>query len=180
MNLEIVDELLEDPDFAPLFVQDGFAILCEARVSCRVGEDWGLEAAIEKLEPEEGACHPDYGKARDCYFSTRASSHSHCTEEIVVEAVVALGPFRTPLHLAENLERLRAGAHELRECALEELREAVDSPGSLFDRKQAEFEIARFPSGEAILQCLLIHRREERGCIPNGAQALNDPAVLGK
>jgi hypothetical protein len=180
MNLEVVDELLEDPDFAPLFVQDGFAVLCEARVLCRVGQEWGLVTAIERLEAEEGTCHPDYGVARSGRFKTSASSHSNSSEGIVVEAVVALGPFRTPLHVNENLDRLREGAKDLRECALEELRQALNSPYSPFDRKRAEFEMCRFPSGEAILQCLLMHLRVERGYVPNATAALNGPAVLGK
>lgn len=168
---DLVDELIEDPCFT-LFVQDGYAVLCEARVTCSPRQEWRLETGVNVIRPGAVVYQGEYGEeARDYHFRTGECWFSSSAKGFLVEGVVAFGPFNGPIQNSEYPDQLREGASDLRERLLENIRgaflEARDPPvnGVYADRKVDELL-----SVEAILQRLLENLSEECS-LPEGPSA---------
>ena len=153
MHLDLADTLVDDPNFAPLFIQDGAALILMARLVCLPSENWRLEFGFERLEPVE-TYQTEPSLAADWHCSTGNSRHSQLAETLIVEAAVAGGPYRGSMCNPATLDHLRAGLTDLRERIIEELREAFACSEVLFEPDSFECDIARIPSAEVLLSKL--------------------------
>ena len=135
MQLELAKELVDGPDFAPLFIQDGYAVLFQARLICKPEKLAPIEFQIEFLELDETEIiDQDPGEAKDYHFTTGASCHSQTSEGLAVEAATVTGPFRGSLLHFANLDQLLEGLSDLRRSIWEGLDAAHDQPGAIFQR----------------------------------------------
>jgi hypothetical protein len=169
MNLDLANELVAGPEFAPLFLQDGYAVLLRARLLCTPEKQARIEFEIEFLEPDETQhVDQDPGEVRDYHFTTGVSRHSQTPEGLIVAAATASGPFRGGLLHFAHLDQLREALSDLRGRIWEELDSAHDQPGAVFQRD-------RLASAECLLEELCDHWKDGHNDT-EAARFLNLPA----
>lgn len=150
VDRELVDSLLDDPDFDSAFIQDGYAVLLFARLACVPREIGHIELGLEFRETKATLAEQGLECANGETCQTGNSWHSQSAEAVVIEAVTVDGPFRDSLFDRESLNRLRMDLSELLEHIQQEL-EVVEA-NAIFDANEIEQISDRLPSAETLLE----------------------------
>jgi hypothetical protein len=151
VDRELVDGLLDDPYFNPLFIQDGYAVLLQSRLVCVPGEDAQFEFSIEFIETEQTLAEQGLEGPNGYTCRTGNSSYSQSPEALIIEAVTVEGPFRASLLHYESLDRLRRGLSDLIGHSRKQLEEAAASPNAIFDRTEVEWCADHLRSADRLL-----------------------------
>jgi hypothetical protein len=150
MQLKLTDNLVDDPDFSPLFIQDGYAVLLQARLVCAPG-NIQFEFDPEFMETDQTLADQGLEHANGYFCRGGDSRYFQCSETVIVEAVTAVGPFRASLLHYESLDRVHQGLSDLLGHIRKQLDEAAASPNAIVGRNEVDLCTGHMGSADVLL-----------------------------
>jgi hypothetical protein len=159
VDRELIDGVVNDPYFNPLFIQDGYAILLQGRFVCVPEEDAQFEFGIEYIETEATLAEQGLECANGYTCRSGDSFHYPTNEGLCIEAFTVDGPFRSSPFHPEARHRLLRDLSDLIGRIQQQLEEASTS----WDPKEVQECSGNLPSAETLLDDLCKECERRRG-----------------